>query len=61
MHQVAEFRAAERVITQILNDGASIGVGMGFLDLIFREPRVALEQQGADLAAPKQVHDFLVG
>ena len=61
MHQVAEIFAAEWVITQILDDGASVGVGMRLLDLIFRQSGVSLEQQRPDLVGPEQVHDFLVG
>jgi hypothetical protein len=61
MHQVAEIFTAEWVITQILDDGAAVRVGMRLLDLIFREPGVSLEQQGPDLVGPEQVYDFLVG
>jgi hypothetical protein len=61
MHQVAELLVTERVITQVLDDGASVGVGMRFFDLIFRETGISLEQQGADLVGPEQVYDFLVG
>ena len=60
MHQVAEFPAAERVVAEILDDGASVGVGMGLPDLVFRQSRISLEQQGSDLIGPEQVHDFLV-
>jgi hypothetical protein len=52
---------AERVITQVLDDGASVGIGMCFFDLIVRETGISLEQQGADLIGPKEVYDFLVG
>ena len=34
MHQVAKIFTAEWVITQILDDGASVGVGMGLLELV---------------------------
>src|SRR4029077_3766632 len=61
VHQVAELLVTERVITQVLDDGASVGVGMRFFDLIFRETGISLEQQGADLVGPEQVYDFLVG
>lgn len=35
MGQVAEFRAAERIVTEILDNGASIGIGMCFFKLFF--------------------------
>ena len=60
VHQVAEFSAAERVVAEILDDGASVGVGMRFLDLVFRQSRISLEQEGLDLIGPEQVYDFLV-
>ena len=60
MHQVAEFFAAEWVVAEILNDGAPVGVGMRLFDLVFRQPRISLEQQGPDLVGPDEVHDFLV-
>ncbi len=60
MHQVAEFPAAERVVAEILDDGAAIGVGVRLSDLVFRQSRISLEQEGLDLVGPEQVHDFLV-
>ena len=60
MHQVAEFLAAERVVAEILDDGATIGVGMRLPDLVFRQPRISLEQKGPNLIGPEQVYDFLV-
>ena len=60
MHQVAEFRAAERIVAEVLDDGAAIGVGMRFFDLVFRQSRISLEQKRADLVGPEQVHDLLV-
>ena len=34
VHQAAEFRAAEGVVPEVLDDGAAIGVGMGLGDLV---------------------------
>jgi len=34
MHQIAEFTAAERIVAKILDDGASVGVGMRLPDLV---------------------------
>jgi len=61
MHQAAEFRAAEGVIAEILDDGASIGVGMRLLDLVLRQSWISLEEEGLDLIGPEQVYNFLVG
>jgi hypothetical protein len=46
--QVAEFPAAERIVAQILYDGASIGVGIRLPDLASRQARISLEQEGLD-------------
>jgi hypothetical protein len=53
MHQVAEIPAAERVVAEILDDCASIGVGMRLPDLVFRKSRRSLEQEGPDLIGPE--------
>src|SRR4029077_11653366 len=37
MHQIAEFHAAKREVTKVLNDGAAISVAVRLLDLVFRE------------------------
>ena len=42
MHQVAEFLTAERVVAEVLYDGASVGVGMSFPKLVFRKSRKSL-------------------
>jgi hypothetical protein len=60
VHQVAEFPIAERVVAKILDDCSSIGVGMGFPDLVFGQSRISLEKEGLDLIGPEQVYDFLM-
>src|SRR5581483_5935066 len=60
MHQVAEFPAAERVVAKILDNGATVRVGMRLPDLVFRQSRISLEQEGLDLIGPEQVYDLLV-
>src|SRR4051794_26359084 len=60
VHQVAEFSAAEGVITEILNDGTAIGVGVSFAELIFRHARKSFQEEGLDLTAPDQVDDLLM-
>jgi hypothetical protein len=61
MSQVAEFLAAEGVVTQVLNDRATVCVGVRFLDLIVGQSGITLEQERPDLIGPEQVHNFLVG
>ena len=61
MHQVAEFSVAERIVAEILDDGASVCVGMGIPDLLFRQSRISLEQQGPNRIGPEQVNNFFVG
>ena len=51
MHQVAEIPAAERIVAEILDDGASIGVGMRLFDLVIRKSRISLEKR-ADFVGP---------
>ena len=34
---------------------------MRLFDLVFGQPGISLEQQGADLIGPEQIHNFLVG
>ncbi len=52
MHQVAELFTAERVVAQILDDGAPIGIRVRLFELVLRQARIALEQQGPDLVSP---------
>jgi hypothetical protein len=60
MHQVAEFSAAERVVAEVLDDGAAVSVRVCLLDLFFGKSRISLEQKGTDFVSPQQIHDFLV-
>jgi hypothetical protein len=60
MHQVAEFSTAERVVAEILDDGAAVCIGMRLPDLVLRKSRISHEQKGLDLIDPQQVNDFLV-
>src|SRR6202166_5479897 len=49
MHQIAEFCTAEGVVAEILDDRASISVGMRVGDLLFAQPWISLKQEGPDL------------
>ena len=61
VHQVAEFPTAERVVAKVLYNGPTIGIGMSFFELLFGEPRIALEDERTNLVRPQQVNDLLVG
>jgi hypothetical protein len=60
MHQVAEFPTAEPIVAEILDDRASVRVGISLPDLVFRQSGISLEQERLDLIGPPQVYDFLV-
>src|SRR5205807_57991 len=60
VHQITELRAAERIVAEILDDGAPIRIGVRLPDLILRQSRKSREQQGTDLIRPEQIYDFLV-
>src|SRR6202158_2569680 len=61
VHQIAEFHAAKGIVSEVLDDGASIGVSVRLLELLFRECWKALEKKRAELIGPQQVYDLLVG
>ncbi len=44
VHEVAEFFTAERVVAKVLDDGATVGIGVRLFELISRQPRISLEQ-----------------
>jgi hypothetical protein len=60
MDKVAEFFTSKGIIAKVLDDGATVGIGMGLAELVVGESGIALEQEGLDLICPKQVHDFFV-
>src|SRR6266568_125474 len=60
MDQIAEFFAAERIVTKILDDGAPIGISMGIAYLIVCESWVTREQERLDLVNPKQINYLFV-
>src|ERR1700731_191871 len=61
VHQIAEFHAAKGVVAEVLDDGASIGVAVRHLELVFGERWKSLEEKRAKLIGPHQVYDLLVG
>jgi len=60
MREIAEFLAAERVVSEVLDDGAPVCIGVRLLKLIVRQSRKSLEKQEPDLIFPQQVNDFLM-
>jgi hypothetical protein len=51
---------AERVIANVLNHAASIGVGPGFFELGGSQAGIAAEQKRDDGVVPGQVNELLV-
>ena len=60
MHQVAEFSIAERIVAQILDYGASVGIGMSLFDLIFRQSWKSFQQKRTNRIGPQKIHDLLM-
>src|SRR4029077_15351199 len=60
MHQIAKLPATERVVTEVLDDSAPVGVRMRFHDLVWRQLRKTLEEERPELIGPKQIYDFFV-
>jgi len=60
VHQVAEFLAAEGILAELLDDGATIRVRVGFLDLLVGEAGESLLNEGADVSDPQEIDDFFV-
>jgi hypothetical protein len=58
--EVAKFRAAEGIVAKILDDGAAVGVGMGFGELFFGEFRKSLEEKGTKRVLPEKIDDFFM-
>src|ERR1035437_579963 len=55
VHKIAELPAAERVVAEILDNGASVRVGVGILNLVFRQSRIALEQERPNRSEERRV------
>src|SRR4051812_44590748 len=60
MDQVAELSAAERIVTEVLDDRAPVRVSMGLADLVFGDRGKPLQQERADIGGPYQVDDLFV-
>src|SRR5437763_2508223 len=60
MHQITEFSIAERIVAQILDYGAPVGIGMSLFDLIFRQSWISFQQKRTNPIGPQKIHDLLV-
>ena len=60
MYQVAELPTAERVVAEVLDNSASVGIRVRFRDLLLRQRRKTLEEEWPDFIGPKQIYDFFV-
>jgi hypothetical protein len=52
MREITKELAAERIVTHVLNDGTSIGIGMGLLQILWSRAGKALQQQRLDPIIP---------
>src|SRR5579863_7487856 len=61
MNEVAEFLAAEGVIAKILNNGATVGVGVRFLDLVVGQAWETVFNERENVRSPEEIDDLFVG
>ena len=59
MNEIAEFSAAKRVVAEILDHGASVGISVS-RESGHRKGWILLEEKGLNLVSPEQVNDFVV-
>jgi hypothetical protein len=60
MQEIAEEVAAKWVITHVLDDGATVGVGARLAQLFLCRVRVAFEQKRLDAGIPVAIDDGLM-
>src|ERR1700744_4120660 len=60
MDKVAEELAAKRIVAHVLDDGATVGLGVDFTQLIVGSVRKAFEKQRAKSIWPAGVNDGFV-
>ena len=61
VHQIAEFHAAKRIVAEVLDHGATVGVTVRFGKLFFRQIRKSLQKKRPKLIGPSEVDNFFVG
>jgi hypothetical protein len=61
MHQIAELHTAERIVAEILDDCAAVGVAVRLFELVLGERRKTSEKQRAELIGPNEIDDLFVG
>ena len=58
VNQITEFHAAKRIVTEVLNDGAAIGVTVRLGELCFRQVWKSLQKKRPEFAGPDEIDDF---
>ena len=61
MGEVAKEFVAERVVAEVLDEAAAVGVGMGFDKFVLGGVGITLEEEGFDFVLPQDVNDLFVG
>ncbi len=61
VEEVGEVVGAEGIVADVLDDGAAVGVGVGFADLVGGDAGKAGAEHGDDGVFPGHVDDFFVG
>src|SRR3982074_3368437 len=59
--EIAKKPVAKGIVAHVLQNTSAVGVGMCFLQVLFRGAREALLQKRLNLVLPLQVDDLLVG
>ena len=59
--EVGEEGVAERIVAEVLDGAAAIGVGVGLMELGFGEGGVVFEEDGADGLLPGEVDQLFMG
>ena len=61
MRQVRKKLIAKRVVADVLDDAAAVGIGAGMLQLLGSQGWIAAQQQGNDAIFPGQIDQLFVG
>ena len=61
VNQIAEELASKRVVPEVLNDAAAVGVAVGDVELFRSECRVLRQQERLKRILPSQIDDRFVG
>src|SRR5438045_2339629 len=58
VREIGEEAVAERIVTQVLNCAAAIGVSVSLMDLCLCNGREAFQQDRPDLAFPGKINEY---